>query len=126
MKLRTRSNSIRLRLTRGEVSCLASTGSVEESIFVGPSEADVLTHTLRTSADATRLSARLEGRTLVVTVPLAEARAWAESEAVSLTAEQPALGDRTLTILVEKDFACLTKRNEDDSDAFPNPNETCR
>ncbi len=126
MKLRTRTNSLRLRLTQAEVTRLVAEREVRERVFVGPGEEDVLTHALRASPDATRISAKLEGRTLVVTVPLADARAWAESDAVGLTAEAPATSGRTLTILVEKDFACLKPRTgEDDSDAFPNPNETC-
>jgi hypothetical protein len=42
-------------------------------------------------------------------------------------APAPYVGDgKTLRILVEKDFACLTKPpHEDDADAFPNPNKSC-
>lgn len=41
--------------------------------------------------------------------------------------DQLALGDgSTLRVLIEKDFACLTERvDEDELDNFPNPNVNC-
>jgi hypothetical protein len=30
-----------------------------------------------------------------------------------------------LTLLIEKDFACLDHVDEDQSDNYPNPNKTC-
>ena len=31
----------------------------------------------------------------------------------------------TLDVLLEKDFACLDRSDEENSDTFPNPNEAC-
>lgn len=123
MKLRVRGNSIRLRLTRGEVAALADTGRVEDGAsFPGGGR---LGYVLASAADATALSASIEGATVIVTVPAAQARAWAEGDDVGLEAEQALDGGATLRVLVEKDFACLKPREgEDDADAFPHPN-TC-
>lgn len=126
MKLRTRTNSIRLRLSQGEVARLADEGAVEERIFVGPGEDDVLVYRLVAKASATSVFAMLDGRTLTVTLPQKEAVAWAKSDTVGIAKDVPAPGGRTLGILIEKDFACLKPRvGEDDTDAFPNPHETC-
>ena len=44
---------------------------------------------------------------------------------MSLRGEQ-SLGDGTLSLLIEKDFKCLTPREgEDEYDGFANPNLTC-
>ena len=60
----------------------------------------------------------------VITVSLPETAvlAWATTEQVSLTGEQVLDDGDTLKVLVEKDFACLAPReDEDESDMFPHP-----
>ena len=60
--------------------------------------------------------------TVTVRLPETAVRAWASSDQVSIEGElQHTNGDK-LTILVEKDFACLAPREgEDESDMFPHP-----
>ncbi len=126
MKLRVRGNSLRLRLSRGEVNALAETGEVREAIAFGPGPAQRLGYAIVMSEDATVTSASLSGGSVEVVVPRALAREWATSETVGFEVEQAIGEGLSLSILVEKDFACLTPRKgEDDTDAFPNPNETC-
>jgi hypothetical protein len=48
--------------------------------------------------------------------------AWASTEQVSIQGEQMLDEGGTLKILVEKDFVCLTGRDdEDESDMYPHP-----
>ena len=44
-----------------------------------------------------------------------------------LTTERVTFADEsgTVSILLEKDFACLDNTDEDQSDNYPNPNKTC-
>ena len=122
MKLRIRGDSLRLRLTQPEVALLAERGLVEDSIAFAAGAR--LTYALVCSG--AKLAAKLDGPRVEVTVPVDLARAWAASDTVGLEGNQDAGDGRTLRILVEKDYACLTKRpNEDDTDAFPNPNTSC-
>lgn len=126
MKLRIRANTLRLRLSRGEVNELAERGEVREAIAFGAAVAERLGYAIVTSEEATGTSARLTGGSVEVLVPRALAREWAASETVGFEAEQAIGEGLSLHILVEKDFACLTPRKgEDDTDAFPNPHETC-
>ncbi len=116
MKLRIRGDSIRLRLTRGEVQDLVVTGAVVERtrLPAGPG----FGYELRAVASADAVTAGLDGGVLAVAVPRAAAESWAASEEVAIRGEVPVAGG-TLSILVEKDFPCLTVRaGEDDSDAF--------
>jgi hypothetical protein len=126
MKLRIRGNSLRLRLSRGEVNELAERGRVDDGIAFGGGPDARLGYSAVCVDDVSVLSARLGAGSIIVTLPGALARAWAASEDVGLEGEQ-SLGDgQVLRLLVEKDFACLTARTgEDDGDAFPNPNVTC-
>lgn len=124
MKLRIRGDSVRLRLTQGEVRTLAERGSVVETTSFGGSQlayaivlGDVRNdQTLAASLVATAQESRIEVR-----VETNAGRTWAASDAVGLESV-----DGRLRIVVEKDYACLKDRpHEDDADAFPNPNTTC-
>lgn len=117
MKLRIRGDSLRLRLTQGEVRSLRETGSVIETLHFGPS---ALHYELR-SADVDAPVASFDGGHIVVSLPRARANAWADGDEVGIAAEQ-ALAQGTLALLIEKDFQCLAPREgEDDVDAFPHP-----
>jgi hypothetical protein len=122
MKLRVRGDSLRLRLTRSEVAALARDGLVEESIAFGPGRR--LVYAIRSAPDgAPPVAATLDGTRIEVTLPAADVRRWAETDLVGIEGVQDAGEQRTLRVVVEKDFACLKPRpHEDDADAFPNPN----
>lgn len=123
MKLRLRGNSLRLRLTQGEVNDLVALGSVEEKTAFGPHAQ--LSYAIALG-EGPSVSASFDAGAIRVTVPSADARAWATSDRVGIEAEQTTPGDEPLRLLIEKDFACLKPRTgEDDRDAFPNPNPTC-
>lgn len=118
MKLRIRGNSIRLRLTKGEVETVASAGAHEERTEFGDA---ALVYRLE-AGDVPGPRATLEGGSVTVTLPRADVEHWANSEQVGIEAEQT-LAEGSLRILVEKDFKCLAPREgEDQSDAFEHPN----
>lgn len=119
MKLRIQDNSIRLRLTRSEVDALVADGSVTASVSF-PNGAR-LEYSLETSSLTGQPQAQFAMDRLVVQIPQAVARRWAVTEEVSITGGER-LEEGELSILVEKDFACLTPREgEDESDMFPHP-----
>lgn len=121
MKLRIRGDSIRLRLKRGEVAQIAEGKSImEETHF----PASVLTYRVDVSQD-NAIAAEYEDGNLVVSLPAAKVADWAKSDEVSLMATQALAGGANLTLLVEKDFACLDpghgRDHEDDADTYPHP-----
>ena len=123
MKLRIRGNSIRLRLLRGEVAEFASTGILRETINFGASN---LTYILQTADDANDLSAKFTGGEIIVSVPPETARNWTETDLIGLTGEQKNADGGILKILVEKDFVCLDRiDDEDNKDAYPNTSHEC-
>ncbi|MEX2126219.1 MAG: hypothetical protein WD795_20170 [Woeseia sp.] len=126
MKLRIQDNSIRFRLTRTEVDDLSRNGSVRATVsFAGGSS---LEYSVETASTASQPQANFSAGRLVVQIPQGVLREWAATEQVSIAGTQP-LREGGLSILVEKDFACLTPREgEDDTDMFPHPlkgQETC-
>ena len=120
MKLRIRDNSVRLRLTRTEVDQLRDTGVVSATTaFPGGRD---FRYAVESSPASVTPGALLSDCTVTVRLPEATVLAWANSEQVSIEGEQQHDNGDVLSILVEKDFACLAPREgEDESDMFPHP-----
>lgn len=121
MKLRLQSNSIRLRLKRGEVDQLAKTGCVEEKIFVGNDPEDVFHYVLESSAAVSAPIATLTKRGILVRVSAASVSKWATSDDVGIETNVTVGNGKQLQVLIEKDFACLNGPEEQNIDTFPNP-----
>lgn len=123
MKLRIRGNSIRVRLLRGEVAEFGEKKIVREIINFGASS---LTYILQSEVEANDISARFTGSEMIVSIPSEMARDWVESNLVSLKGNQKTADEEDLKILVEKDFVCLDRPNdEDNKDAYPNISHKC-
>lgn len=121
MKLRIRGNSIRFRLTKSDIAQFADTGKVGEIVEFGVTEQG-LSYQLYATPDAETIQATYNDNCLRVSVPKREAEKWINSDQVGIETKQPLGPERSLRILIEKDFACLTERtDEDETDAFPNP-----
>ena len=119
MKLRIKGPTLRLRLTQGEIGALAEHGVVEERVPFAPNVD--LVYRLRRDSHAREISASYREGVVEVRIPEATARDWCTSEVVTLAHAQP-LPQGALQITLEKDFACLSPRaDEDESDNFPHP-----
>ncbi|HXW74734.1 MAG TPA: Hsp20/alpha crystallin family protein [Steroidobacteraceae bacterium] len=119
MKLRIKGPTLRLRLTQGEIRALEEQSVVEERV---PFAAGVsLIYRLKRDAAAREISASYDHGVLEIRVPEGAARQWCTTELVTLAHDQ-ALPEGVLRITLEKDYACLAPRaDEDESDNFPHP-----
>jgi hypothetical protein len=120
VKLRIRDNSIRLRLSRGEVDILRDTGLVAARTgFPGGRE---FQYVVEGSPASVNPGAFFSDNVVTVRLPETAVLAWANSEQVSIVGEQRLDDGVPLSILVEKDFACLAPRDgEDEADMFAHP-----
>lgn len=112
MKIRIKGNTLRYRLTRSEVNKLALEGSLEE-------RSEFPFKTLLYSIELTnddRLMADYVGNRIVLRMPRVMMDELNNSDKVGF-ADQSG----PVSLLVEKDFACLSEVDEDQSDNFPNP-----
>jgi hypothetical protein len=120
MKLRIKGNSVRLRLTQGEVARFAEVGLVEEVTEFGAGQK--LIYALVRSDSEENVCAGFAVGKLRVIVPAPQADQWANSSQVGVEVEQETDNGNKLKILIEKDFTCLAPRSgEDDADAYPHP-----
>lgn len=122
MKIRIRGNSIRFRLTRGDVDTFGKTGKVKGTINFGATAGGQLTYTLQRTDVPDLTTSYSEGH-IIIEVPIDVATVWANDQMV-IGMEHLANTDteHPLRIVVEKDFHCVQiRKDEDDSDTFPNP-----
>lgn len=120
MKLRIRDNSVRLRLTQGEVDALKRDGLVSaQTQFPGGRS---FVYEVESSPASVTPAAHFSENRLTVRLPETVVLAWATSQQVSMAGEQRLGNGDVLSLLVEKDFRCLAPREgEDESDMYPNP-----
>jgi hypothetical protein len=120
VKIRIKDNSIRLRLTRGEVETLRDSGVVVSNTgFPGGRQ---FSYALESSPASVNPAAFYSDNEIRVRLPETIVLAWTATEQVSIGGEQTLDDGEKLLILVEKDFACLAPRpGEDESDMYANP-----
>lgn len=116
MKLRCTHNSIRLRLRKSDIEALQSTGFVQEGIQLTP--ATQFCFELRLVDNSPEQAASFQDQCLTVYLSEAQASQWIHSQEVSLEYMHPITESETLHILIEKDFPCLDRPQEDQSDTF--------
>lgn len=121
MKLRLRSNSIRIRLTKTEVSTLSNTGYLETSTSFGSNRFNYALQCV----DTMQLTATLADNKITVFIPASKVKGWPENEVVGFNDKMPVGNGEFLSLLVEKDFVCLDETDEDQSDNYINPKSNC-
>jgi Family of unknown function (DUF7009) len=121
MKLRIKGNSLRLRVSRSELTRFLDAGSLEDTVYFGPDAGAELSYALVLDHFREAVNVESSSHRVAVLLPEQAARKWASTDQVGISANVD-LGVRgTLSVLIEKDFACLDRSDEDNSDTFPNP-----
>jgi hypothetical protein len=114
LKIRIKSNTLRLRLSQEEVNRLVKQGDVFDICHIGNNH---LAYGIRHSDDDD-LTASFVGSRIIVGIPKSFLKGWDTSDKIGFETTD----DGGLHILVEKDFQCLKPRQGDDeSDLYPNP-----
>ena len=125
MKLRIRSNSVRLRLGPREVQSLLQNGSLVETVRFGAGDTQALRYRLVLSSTGAPMSAQIKDFEITISISRSVTQAWAEDDGLTIVGEQSVGNDQTLKILVEKDLQCLESTAEPEQDVYPNPSATC-
>ena len=128
MKFRCTSNSIRLRVRKSELEQLQSKGELIESIHFGKM-GGLFQIKLLIDADYKELDSHFEAGLITVIIPQHLAQKWINSDLVGMQRIKEIEGDETLEILIEKDFPCLDRAEENRDDTFwelaPDKGESC-
>ena len=68
------------------------------------------------------LTVQYSANRVAILIPADQANTWGVTEQVGIAGDV-SLGDiGSLSLLIEKDFACLEQNEEENQDTFPNPN----
>ena len=122
MKLRIKGDSLRLRVSRSEVAKLLAGDCLEETIHFTPEAVAKFTFALQQETSLSRPTVQYTDSRVAVLIPAEQANAWGATDQVGI-AEDISLGSfGSLALLIEKDFACLDRSEEDNEDTFSNPN----
>ena len=120
MKLRCISNFIRLRLRRSDVETLAIHGLVSASLSF-PSSEDFI-FSLRIEGQR-QITAQMVNHHLEVLVPKSIFETWRTTSQVGMeTFIELTSPKESLKILIEKDFPCIHRPEEDKADTFDEGN----
>ena len=105
---------------RAEVDTLRDKGIVEATTdFPG---GRTLRYLVESSPASVNPAAFFSENEIIVRLPETTVLAWASTEQVEIQGEQLLEEGGKLKILIEKDFVCLTGRDdEDESDMYPHP-----
>lgn len=127
MKLRCTKDSIRIRIRKSELRQLAETKEISESVHFGP--ANSLSFALEIDDDLSKVSVKFAEGQIVVALPEGQAHQWINSQEVGIEVQSEISPERQLHILIEKDFPCLDRLEENKSDTFwelaPETPESC-
>jgi hypothetical protein len=122
MKLRIKGNSLRLRVSRSEFTRFLSPSRIEETIHFGPGPEAKLTYALQSTPLDTGTTVRYSPQELTVVISKDLARRWSEAGEVGIYTAVDIGADGLLEVIIEKDFACIDRADEDNNDTFVNPN----
>jgi hypothetical protein len=116
MKIRIKSNSLRYRLTKSEVTRLWIEGFLEEqTVFVDKT----LVYAIVTARED-KLSANFIADRIILNIPQ---RMIDELHNTNKAGFNDSTGP--VSLLIEKDFVCIDNVEEDQTDNYPNPSVTC-
>ena len=113
MKLRIKGNSLRIRLTKTEVNIIANTGYLEEETLFSNNK---FMYALQRVDEGNELSAALEENKMIIFVPSSLTKEWPTNNIIGFNAEMPVADNKTLFLLIEKDFVCLDETTVDQSE----------
>ncbi len=115
MKLRCTQNSIRLRLRKADIELLENNGFVIESLFF--QEGLLFKYELRLEKIKT-IQAFFNQGMISVQLPKEVGTQWIKTEQISLETHQNVDENKSLHILIEKDFPCSHQPSKDNTGSF--------
>ena len=115
MKLRCTNNSLRLRVRKSDLDTLQQEGIIAESLTFAPQIH--FRFSLKISPDLAEVKAIFENNEIRVLLPIQQAQTWINTNQVGIQVTQP-VDSEALDILIEKDFPCDDRPNEDKNDTF--------
>lgn len=121
MKLRILGNTLRMRLSQSEIAILDDVGTIKQQTDFGLGS-DLLSYSIEMDESIEEPKASFEKNHIKIGLPRNLGNEWIQSDKTGIENREYTIQGEGLKLLIEKDFQCLhQRRNEDESDSFPNP-----
>lgn len=124
MKIRILGNTIRLRFKMHETEAMMKNGMIEEVLDFGPAEMDKLRFQVRKGDDAFFIEQI--GMSVCITVPGLIVETWASTGLTGFQETIATSRGSNITVLIEKDFACLDGDRAEEEGSYENPMMECK
>jgi hypothetical protein len=121
MKLRIKGKSFRLRVSRSELAHFQAGGRIEETIRFAEAPDATLTYALESAVQSSPVRVRYGFRDVTVILSEDQMRIWEAESEVGVYSNLDIGSAGSLDVIVEKDFACLDRGDEENRDTFANP-----
>jgi hypothetical protein len=121
MKLRIKGNSLRLRVSRPELARFLDGERIEETIHFTRAPEASLTYALESAVQVAPVRVQYESQIVKVIVSEDQASIWGAESQVGVYSSLDIGATGSLEVIVEKDFACLDRSDEENGDSFANP-----
>lgn len=116
MKLRCVHNSIRIRVKKSDLQKLETEGIITETVSFGG--ASMFAFALAIDMTAETVNAAFLDNLLLVNLPEMDAQKWISTNQVGIEVNNELDNGEQLHLLIEKDFPCTDRENEDKADTF--------
>ena len=124
MKIRIKGDHLRFRLRQHDVAMLCNMGSIVERIEFGETADQQISFSLE-SYDEDKISITYENNFVKVFIPRKSIDQWANTDQVEIEAAADTGKNKRISVLIEKDLACLDASEEDNIGTYPNPLANC-
>jgi hypothetical protein len=121
MKLRIKANSLRLRVSRSELAHFRAGIRIEETIRFAEAPAAKLTYALESAVQSKPVRVRYGLNNVTVILSKDQACIWEAESEIGVYSHLDIGSAGSLHVIVEKDFACLDRGDEENRDTFANP-----
>jgi hypothetical protein len=124
MKIRIKGNHLRFRLRQYDLTTLCNSGSIVERIEFGETADEQISFSLEISNDE-NMTIVYKNNRVQIFIPRDLLDEWTNTEKVGIAGDIATGMNRTVSVLIEKDFACLDANEEDNTGTYPNPLANC-
>lgn len=122
MKIRIKDDSIRFRLSATDLKKLSKKGRVVSTCSFGSSQVFKYSVVSNKKGNSEFLCVDLKKNHIKIELAASDVKEWVKTDLEGFDAKMDNGTKGGLYVLIEKDWQCLTPRDEDETDLFPNPN----
>ena len=115
---------MRFRLKRPEVQLFSQQQCITEALEFGAAPNDQIRFVLE-RANNDQFAIMFQEHTIILQVPQQLVQEWTLTDLVGFEEEIETAKGKTIKVLVEKDFACLDKNDEENEGTYANPKADC-